>query len=136
LRGRWELVSENDKVYDEKFKNMDEKIEKLTIRQDKIENKVENIDKKTDSVENNLSIKFIQLETKFDVYTKVTSDQIDKMGKEIKESNNEVKTTIKEVMVVANKPDGWNEFLKKWGLKAIESAITVGIGIAVAKGLL
>lgn len=127
-------VSCVNNVCEEKFKNFDEKIEEIKLNMGKLETKVSENERNLDKIDNALSMKLVQLEAKFEIYSKINSDKIDTFARDVKENTEKVEKKIDMFSETNNKPqqqDSFKEWLQKFGLKMFEMGIYAGIIYAI-----
>lgn len=135
----------------ERFKNLDRQNEQTNANVSKLEQRITENEVRVSKIDNSLSIKLAQLETKFDMSSKMTSDKIDTLGKDLKEMNNKNEKNLTEVLekfmekqennnkssptVTEPKKDEFTTWLISLGKKFLEYGIVSGVIYGILKGL-
>jgi predicted nucleic acid-binding Zn-ribbon protein len=123
----------------EKFKNLQKEIEDLKKDMEKTEVRMVENERKVDKIGTDLQVKLGQLEVKFDMNSKATSEKLDEFTREIKEMNarteKKMDDYIKALMEIKGKEDSFTSLKKKIGSKVIEYGIIVAIIIGILLGI-
>lgn len=126
-----------------KLENYEKNIEQIQKNHEKLEERMKVVETNMNKLDNELTIKFIKLESSIEMYNKLTSDKIETFAKDIKELNNQVEKKLDKALEEnktskeddTNKKDAFLTWVQKLGMKILEIAVYAGIIYAVLSNI-